>query len=476
MKTNKFLTIVLGLVATLAIVSCVEDDDYTIPSSLGDEENTQLNNLLANSTEVDMAYVKGLYNNDPNDDGDNDDAIPFYVEDDIYVKGYVSSSDRTGNFFKEFFIQDSPENPTSALKVVLEQIDSYNKFNMGREVYINLKGLFIGEERTGNGIYTIGGNTEFDQYGGTVTRVNQNQINTNLLRSQVTEEIVPLIVTIPELTDDYVGLFVQIEEIEFADNLNGERYFDPVEVFDTQRTMQVCNGFNYTEIALETSSFATFKAELLPTGNGTIKAVVNKTFDGSNIILALNEVSDINMESERCSLATTIFQERFDDAQDNTDLDIPGWLNVAEAGGEVWTEQVFSGNGYAEFSAYNTGDSSNIGWLITPGIDMDEYEGETLTFQTEHAFPDAGHDPLMVYVSTDFDGNSANIGSSTWTALDFNKSYIEDYDTWYNFTDSGQIDLSTYTGTAYIAFVYTGSDTSNQNMTLHVDNVAVFGE
>jgi len=38
----------------------------------------------------------------------------------------------------------------------------------------------------------------------------------------------------------------------------------------------------------------------------------------------------------------------------------------------------------------------------------------------------------------------------------------------------GGLDLSSYSGTAYIAFRYTGSDTSNQNMTLHVENVKVF--
>ena len=54
-------------------------------------------------------------------------------------------------------------------------------------------------------------------------------------------------------------------------------------------------------------------------------------------------------------------------------------------------EQVYGGNGYAEFSAYATNDSSNIGWLISPGIDMNAQEGEVLNFQTEYAYPDSGH-------------------------------------------------------------------------------------
>ena len=477
MKTNKFLTLLLAMVAGLAIVSCVQDDDYTVPNSLGNEENEALTNLLASATEVNFADVKAMYNSDPDDDGDTEDAIPFEVINDIYLKGYVSSSDQTGNFFKEFFIQDSPSDPTSAFKIILDQVDSYNQFNKGREVYINLKGLNIGEERTGNGIFTIGGKfTETDQYGTTVTRVNENQIRTNLLRSETTEEIIPLPISFSQITDNHVGIFVQVDNIEFADNLNGERYFDPIQVFDTQRTMQACGGFVYIEFPLETSSFANFKEHLLPTGNGTVKAVVNKTFDGGTHILALNAVEDVNMESVRCSLASTIVQETFDDAVDNTNLNTTGWLNVAEEGGELWTEQVFSGNGYAEFTAFSTGDSSNIGWLISPSIDMDVYDGETLIFETEHAYPDAGHDMLEVFISTDFDGTGVGIATASWTSLDFVKSYEEDYNTWYNFTNSGEIDLSSYTGTAYIAFKYTGSDTANQNSTIHMDNFAVYGQ
>ncbi|MGJ8591633.1 MAG: DUF5689 domain-containing protein [Aquaticitalea sp.] len=483
MKTNKILSFFAIVAIALAFTSCVQDDDYAVPESLGEEENSRLQILIDSARVVDFDYVKGFYNNDPNDDDDNNDAIPYeFVDDedtaadDIYIIGYVSSSDRTGNFFKEFYIQDSPTNPTSALKVVLNQVDSYNQFNFGRQVYIKLNGLYIGEERTGNGIYTIGGDTEFDQFGGTVMQLNENQIRDNVLRSTVTEEMVPLTVTFSEITDDYVGFYVQIDNVEFADDLNGERYFDSEQVFDTRRSLQICNGANYSVLPLETSSFASFKAQFLPVGNGTIKAVVSKTFDGSAHVLALNDVADVDMDGPRCALAQTIFQENFNTAIDGTNLDLTGWLNVATAGNRVWREEVFSGNGYAEFNPFGSGNASNITWMITPSIDMDAFDGEVLTFQTAHAYPDAGHDPLAVYVSTDFDGVAANIGNATWTPLDFATSYEIDSDTWNTFRDSGDIDLSTYTGTGYLAFVYTGSDTANQNMTLRVDNIAIAGQ
>ena len=38
-------------------------------------------------------------------------------------------------------MQDKPENPTAAIHIMLDQTDLYNRFNVGREIYINLKVL-----------------------------------------------------------------------------------------------------------------------------------------------------------------------------------------------------------------------------------------------------------------------------------------------------------------------------------------------
>ena len=459
MKTNKFLKIALGLIVTFAMVSCVQDDDYTVPSSLGDEENTRLTTLLATATEVDMAYVKGLYNSDPNGDGDYDDAIPFKIEDDYYVKGYVSSSDQSGNFFKEFFIQDSPSNPTGSLKIILEQVDTYNQFNKGREVYINLKGLYVGEERTGNGIYTIGGDTEFDQYGGTVTRVNQNQIRINLLRSTVTEEIIPLNVTFSELTGQHVGLFVQVDGVEFADDLDGERYFDPVQVFDTQRTMQICEGFGYSVLSLETSSFANFKAELLPTGNGTIKAVVNKTYDGSTQVLALNDVADVDMTGTRCTPLSLddfeiVYEEDFVGG-------LNGWEVINTVGTRSWYPASFSGVSYIRGSAYDGSTGvPMVSWLISPSFDFDAQPDEQMVLEIADAFSDAGEEPLKAYYSNDYvsgdeptNATWTEVGAAQIEGLSINGGFFDNI-----YEATGFIDLSAATGNGFIAFVYDSND------------------
>lgn len=458
MKTNKILAFFTVIAMSFALVSCVQDDEFSIPNSLGDEENAGLQAIMAgladgSLTEISIADLLDLYS-----------GQATLIESDIVVKGYVSSSDQTGNFYKEFYMQDAPENPTAALGVSLNQVDSYNQFNKGREVYIKLKGLYLGENSSD--VLTIGGQLD----GTNLEEMTANQIPNHVFRSANSMDIVPLVLIPSAVNDSHLGMFVTFENMQFPSALEGETFVDPFDDFDTRHIMVSCE--NGSEFRLETSSFASFKQVPLPTeGRGSISGVITQGFGGSPRVMVLNTTDDINFTDNRCD---PVFEESFNSAIDNTNLNIPGWINYAEAGGEYWTEQVFSGNGYAEFSAFNTGDVSNIGWLISPGIDMDAQEGEMLSFQTAYAYPDAGHYPLEVFVSTNFDGTEGGIASATWEAIDAVIAHPDITDDWFDFVDSGSIDLSSYTGTLYIAFKYTGSDTLNLNTSMHVENVAVF--
>ena len=62
-------------------------------------------------------------------------------------------------------MQDAPENPTSGIKISLNVLDSYNFVNLGREVYIDLNGLFVGESNFGDGIVAIGGGNDGNEFG-----------------------------------------------------------------------------------------------------------------------------------------------------------------------------------------------------------------------------------------------------------------------------------------------------------------------
>ena len=457
MKTINFKTFTAIIFVCFAMVACVQDDDFTVPSSVGSEENENLNALLQSIDQntvqlVSVEYVKGLYN-----------GQVTLVESDIAVKGYVSSSDATGNFYKEFYLQDAPENPTAGIGIYLNQVDSYNQFNIGREVYINLKGLYVGENASE--VITIGGSAD----GSRVGIINASQVQSYIMRSATTETMVPLVVNASSVDDSHMGLLVSFEDMQFPLGLQGQSYVDPYDDYDTLHPLVSC--LNGAEFFLETSSFASFNQEPLPTdGRGTITGLISKSYGGDDKVMMLNSTDDVLFNDARCD---PVFEESFNSATDNTNLNITNWINYAEAGTELWTEQVYGGNGYAEFSAYATGESSNIGWLISPGIDMDAQDGEVLNFQTEYAYPDTGHYPLEVFVSTDFNGEESGIATATWEPLTVVIAHPDVTSNWFSWVDSGVVDLSPYSGTLYVAFKYTGSDTSNQNSTIHVENVIV---
>ena len=469
-KTNKIIMPLLAMVVGLSIVSCVQDDDFSIPSSLGNEENAALQNLLnSGATVLTIEQVKNQFVED----------VATQIVSDVYVKGYITSSDATGNFYKEFYMQDSPSNPTAAIKVVLDQVDSYNKFNLGREIYINLKDLYIGETRSGDGVIAIGDHSDDLTE---IEALNEYQIQTLILRSNITEVITPLPITLAGISDSNIGMFVMIENAEFPSGLSDETYVDATDSFDTQRTLQACEGFSYSNFILETSTFANFKNEPLPTLGGTLAAVVTKTYNGSDLVLALNTTNDVNMTDTRCVLLdindfTVIFEEDFESMPTYTTIASNGWTAYAESGGYNWRALPTNDNGnpgsiIASMGAYNSGDQSNITWLITPAIDFDAQTNELANFQSSNSFSD--NSELEFLISTDWDGTEVNIVTATWTPL--SATIVADSEYYQNWVDSGSVDLSAYTGTGYVAFKYTGGDnSSNEDGTYEIDNFKILG-
>ena len=469
MKKIKFRTFAAVIITCLVTVACVQDDDFTIPSSIGNEENENLTNLLSRieAGEVQLITIDQLKAQFISDD----EATEITSE--IAVKGYVSSSDATGNFYKEFFIQDAAEDATSAIKISLNQVDSYNQFNMGREVYIYLKDLYLGEANGGDGVYTIGGAMNSD---GEVEALTANEVPMYLFRSENSYTIVPKVVS--ALSSNDVGIFVTLNDVEFTTSEVGQPYVSPTDDYDTQRTIQRCTGFNYSTFLMETSAFASFKNEILPSGGGSISGVVSKDYYGDNLVLALNTSDDVLMDGSRCELLdindfTEIISEDFQSAIHNTNLDFPGWTNFAEEGAWVWRERVYSGNGYTEFSTYNSPDDVNIAWLISPGVDLDAQENEFLNFKMAQHHLQSDLNTAEVFISTDFDGS--NVLGATWISVSANLP--SQSNSWYQFVDSGLIDLSSYSGTLHVAFKVTGSGTDQTlDGAYQLDDFTILGQ
>jgi hypothetical protein len=208
-----------------------------------------------------------------------------------------------------------------------------------------------------------------------------------------------------------------------------------------------------------TRSQASFANTALPSGTVTITGIVSE-FNAPQLII--RNTSDVTGGG---SGGGGDIDESFDSAGSNTDLNLPGWANIAVKGTRLWRGQIFSGNHYAQATAFNDTAGEMETWLITPPIELDV--PKKITFESAYGF--YVHDGLSVWISNNFDGT--NVTAATWQPLGGNLA--ESSDTEHAFIPSGDVDLSGYTGTVRIGFKYVGSGPGGQTTSWRVDNIKV---
>jgi hypothetical protein len=105
---------------------------------------------------------------------------------------------------------------------------------------------------------------------------------------------------------------------------------------------------------------------------------------------------------------------------------------------------------------------------------MDNTTTETLSFSTQQDYSSNGSSSLKVLISSDFTG-TGNPWSATWTDITSLATLCPaSTSNFPGYVSSGNIDLSSYTGTIYIAFVYDGTD-PGASSTWELDNIKVLG-
>jgi hypothetical protein len=169
------------------------------------------------------------------------------------------------------------------------------------------------------------------------------------------------------------------------------------------------------------------------------------------------------------------YAQDFEYSTANASMSLAGWTNAnVEAGGTaLWLSKTFNLNKYGQVTSFGaTSTGADQIWLITPGILMADSLITDLSFDVNVGY--YTHDGLTVKISTDYDQTVEGITTATWT--DVTREFVipsvpvSGYGT---FTNAGHLDVSAYTGTMYVAFVYDGNKTASQTTTYQLDNVAV---
>ncbi|WP_299556749.1 DUF5689 domain-containing protein [Seonamhaeicola sp.] len=468
----KMLVILSNIIILMG--SCIKDGDYGIPDISVSEPDIPKNQITT------FKAIKSLYEQAVN--GGNTTVV---ITDDVYLEGYVVSSDKAGNFFEELIVQNktddsNPDNdPRLGFKIDINKNHLSDTYQFGQKVYIKLNGLTIGET---NGVLTIGKGDAVN-----VKQIQATEYKDIVIRSNDIIEIIPKIVSPENLTEADENTLIrldnmQLNRFELGATFAGESFDE----FDGLRLLESCDSG--VQVIMQTSTFSDFKSLPVPPGKGSIVGILSRDFrDDFNVILPGN-LADVNFDStERCDplefscgIAESVgsgnlFFEDFESQHNNRLIEGNGWTNYIEAGSEGWeawssTSTNASLGRSARFRSSGSGDTKNIGWLITPEIDLDIQEGETLHFKTSNSRADSSY--MEVFYSQNWNGVEANIKTATWSIL--TDAYVaKDSDAFVEWLPSGNIDLSCISGTIHIAFKYTGGGQEGFDGVYELDDISV---
>lgn len=440
MRPIKYLSLILLI--TPLVFSCLKQDFDEPPGQ------SQTVSLKANTT---IKQLKGIHRFGQIET----------IDEELIIEGLVIANDQSGNFYRMLVIQDE----TAGIQIKIAANDLHNEYPIGRRLFIRTKGLTLGDF---NGLIELGMGTYQSGNFINVAGIEEVVKDEFIFKGPLDQPLEVRVKSIEELKDEDISTLVNVEDVQFAPVATAQPYADaeadpPRSV---NRMLEDCHG---NTIILRSSGYANFAREITPEGRGRITAIFSVF--GKTKQLFIRNLEDIDLAQPRCEGAGSTsgeadveINEDFESAAADRDIELSSWMNINQKGERRWQGKSFDGNSYAQATAFQDDNPQMIAWLITPAIDLQH--DMVLRFQSAKAF--WAHDGLSVWASTDFNGTE--IETAQWVPLE--AQLADQTHTDHAWIDSGDVDLSQFSGKIYIAFRYEGRGGS-QTTSFRIDNVQI---
>ncbi len=262
----------LALLALLcSVVACVDQDFDEPPGAV----EVDLPSNLISIAELKAKHVEGQFER---------------LEEDAAIRAVVIADDESGNYFKTLILQDE----SGGIELKINSTALYNEFPIGREIYVLVKGLYLGD---------FAGNT---QLGGVLFNDDGEQrlggiedifVDDFIIKGESDKPITPNIITIDALNESHIHTLVELKDVQLFIQDVDIPYADAVNRFSTNLRVEECDG---DLITLRSSGFADFADDAPPAGNGSLIGVYS-VFNSTKQIFIRN-TDDVLMTGERCDV------------------------------------------------------------------------------------------------------------------------------------------------------------------------------
>jgi len=361
--------------------------------------------------------------------------LSYKFTEDYSVRAVVVMDDKSGNIYKSAYIQDLTKG------INLHMLSSGGLYE-GDSIIINLKGLVLSE------------------YAG-MKQLDSVSVIKNITKLATQRDKEPEIITIDQInTGLYLCKLVKLENVQFSDADLGSTYADAENLITMNKTLVDENG---QQVIVRTSGYASFADNLIPEGRGSMIAVVSKF--NADWQLFIRSTFEVNFDKRRFGEVDTVFYEGFSSCVNGTAIDFTGWNNIAVTGVLQWMG--FNNLDDAQYTKIEGTGSESQTYLILPQQTLSDNK---MSFRTRAGNLQGA--TLELVASTNYDGVS-NPSTATWTVLPTNiaTAPTTGYGSW---TESGEVDLTSYNGNAYIAFRYNTQAT--QKGVFMLDDIIIYAE
>ena len=193
----------------------------------------------------------------------------------IVISAVIASDDSEGNLYKSCYIED--ETGGMELKFALGNLSSV--YPQGTRVRLLCQGLQLGDYA---GQINLGYASKDEKY---ETAFYPELLVHRVLLKEGHTDIKPHELTIATLNKKYAGTLVSLKDVQFLASELGQTYADPQGKDKNRNVNRMLVDRSGAQLIVRTSSYAKFAGRTLPTGSGTITAILTYFRDTPQLLI-----------------------------------------------------------------------------------------------------------------------------------------------------------------------------------------------
>lgn len=207
-----------------------------------------------------------------------------HIAEDVIVEGTIISDDTEGNLYRTAYVQDA----TGGIELKLGVANLSTLYPQGSTVQIHAKGMTLGRY---GGQINLGYRALGDRY---ETGFYPELTTPQVLRFKQSGKVEPKTLTITTLSKAYAGQLVKIDEVQFLESDLKQTFAAPQNKNTQANVNRTLVDRSGKSLIVRTSSYARFAGKQLPSGSGSITAILTYFNNTPQLLLLKEQDAQLN--------------------------------------------------------------------------------------------------------------------------------------------------------------------------------------